>query len=350
MHLRAVANLPRRTKIRAEDLGSTALRLIGQEARADALEARLESDRRLVGERVAEIVRWIFVTVIAVLNNFTTGVGGDEKVAVNGVLVVWVAANFAVTVLLLRGYQPGRQFGLSTIAMDIGAGSALVYFSAGFASPYFLALFVAIIASSIRLGTAASIATAGTIAVLYLFAGGAAAFERPVESAGEGLEVLGRVLLFLVVALISAAMARELVASRRRAIEWAAQAQSLHEVSAAMAISLQALVESLGQAASDALTSATRGDHSRIPTPLSATELDVVPALLHDLREPLLVLDSYLTLIRSGRLGPLPAVVEDAVPQLRARVRELDVILARVETTELRPADLVELREVGNTS
>jgi hypothetical protein len=52
----------------------------------------------------------------------------------------------------------------------------------------------------------------------------------------------------------------------------------------------------------------------------------------------LLVLDSYLTLIRSGRLGRLPAAVEEAVPQLAAKVRELDVILARVETTELRPA------------
>jgi hypothetical protein len=324
--------------MRTDDFGSAALRLIGQESRADALEARLENDRRLVGERVAEIVRWIFVTVIAVLNNFTAGAAGDERIAVNAVLLAWAAANLCVTLLLLRGYQPGRQFGLSTIAMDIVAGSALVYFSAGFASPYFLALFAAIIASSIRLGTGAGIATAGTIIVLYLFAGGAAAFERPAQTTTEGLAVLGRLLLFMIVALISATMARELVASRRRAIEWAAQAESLHEVSAAMAMSLQSLVESLGKAASDALGTAVAAHADRATATLSADGLDVVPALLHDLHEPLLVLDSYLALIRSGRLGRLPAAVEEAVPQLAAKVRELDVILARVETTELRPA------------
>ena len=324
--------------MRTDDVGSAALRLIGQEARADALEARLEADRRLVGERVAEIVRWIFLTVIAILNNFTATVAVDEKVAVNAVLIAWAAANLGVTVLLLRGYQPGRQFGLSTIAMDIGAGSTLVYFSSGFASPYFLALFVAIIASSIRLGTIASVATAGTIACLYLFAGGASELGRPVQNAGWGLEVLGRVLLFLVVALISAAMARELVGSRRRAIEWAAQAEALHEVSAAMAMSLQALVEALSQAANGALAAAMPGRDSRAP--VTPNDLDVVPALLHDLREPLLVLESYLTLIRSGRLGPLPAAVQDAVPQLAAKVRELDVILGRVETTELRPVSI----------
>ena len=318
------------------DLGSTALRLIGQQARAEALEERFERDRRLVGERVAEIVRWVFVTVIAVLNNFTAA-AGDERAAVNGVLLAWAVANLAVTVLLLRGYQPGRQFGLSTIAMDIVAGSALVYFSAGFSSPYFLALFAAIIASSIRLGTGAGIATAATIVVLYLFAGGAAAFERPAEAAAEGLEVLGRVLLFMIVALVSATMAKELVASRRRAIEWAAQAESLHEVSAAIAMSLQALVQSLSEAATDALARAVAA-HQAAETSAVVDSLDVVPALLHDLHEPLLVLDSYLTLIRSGRLGTLPEAVEEAVPQLAAKVRELDVILARVETTELRPA------------
>jgi hypothetical protein len=336
MNLRAVVDSAREAKIRTDDLGSAALRLIGQQTRADALEARLEGDRRLVGERVAEIVRWLFITVIAVLNNFTTTIGADEKVAVNAVLVAWAAANLGVTVLLLRGYKPGRQFGLSSIAMDIGAGSAIVYFSAGFSSPYFLALFAAIIASSIRLGTAAGIATAGTIVVLYLFAGGAVAFERPIQNSGQGLEVLGRVLLFLVVALVSATMARELVASRRRAIEWAAQAESLHEVSAAMALALQGLVESLSEVASDALTPAAVANDSRVPMPVTPHD-DIVPALLHDLREPLLVLESYISLIRSGRLGPLPAAVEEAVPQLAASVRDLDVILARVETTELRP-------------
>jgi hypothetical protein len=152
-----------------------------------------------------------------------------------------------------------------------------------------------------------------------------------------GLEVLGRVLLFLVVALVSAAMARELVASRRRAIEWAAQAESLHEVSAAMAISLEGLVQALSQAATGALSSGVPGRRPPAPADGPATELDLVAALLHDLHEPLLVLDSYLTLMRSGRLGKLPSAVQEAVPQLAARVRELDVILARIETTELRP-------------
>ena len=89
-----------------------------------AVEEFLDADRRAIAERVAEIFRWMFLFILLVLNNFGGVRFAGAQLVVNGVLLVWVAGNLLVTVLLIRGYRSGPQFGLATnlraLAMSSG--------------------------------------------------------------------------------------------------------------------------------------------------------------------------------------------------------------------------------------
>ena len=213
--------------------------LLGRRPRGSALEEFLDADRRAVAERVAEIFRWIFLVVLLILNNF----GGvrlvGAQLVVDLVLGVWAAGNLLVTILLSRGYKPGPQFGLATMVGDILAGAALVYFSNGLTSPYILALFLAIIASAVRFGLTFSLVCAGVISFIYLFVGGNAPSLQDISGHPQvGLEVLGRVFLFLVVALATGLIGDELIRERRLAISRAAQAEALQQMSSALAYSL----------------------------------------------------------------------------------------------------------------
>ena len=191
-----------------------------------ALEEFLDSDRRAVAERVAEIFRWIFLVVLVILNNFGGIRLAGAQLFVNVVLVIWAAANVLVMVVLRRGYKPGPQFGLVTMVVDILAGAALVYFSNGLTSPYILALFLAIIASAVRFGLAFSLVCALVVAFIYLFVGGTApALDDLVSHPQLGLEALGRVFLFLIVALVTALIGAELLRDRRLPISPDAHAQ-----------------------------------------------------------------------------------------------------------------------------
>ncbi len=185
---------------------------------------------------MAELFRWLFLVVLAALNNLTMATPAGARPLVNMLLAVWSVANLGIMVLLARGYRPGRQFSLATMAMDIIFGAFLVYYSAGFSSPYFLALFLAIITSAVRFGTLASVGAALTIAFLYLFVGGEATPSDFQSTAS--LSAIGKVFLFLVVALATGFMTRELERERRVAISRAAQADALREMSVSMASSL----------------------------------------------------------------------------------------------------------------
>jgi diguanylate cyclase (GGDEF)-like protein/putative nucleotidyltransferase with HDIG domain len=214
---------------------STQLRGVPSEAqrkehlRARAIDATLDADRRRVGERVAVIFRWLFLIVLAVLNKVTPARSTEARVEVDIVLGAWAAMNVVVNVLLLRDYKPGKQFSLTTMTLDILFAAGLVYLSNGFSSPFFLALFLAVITNAVRFGATASIVSAVVIAFIYLFVGGS---FTPSDFVIDPNATIGKVFLFVVVALATGYMTRELERERRLAVQRAAQADTLREVSA----------------------------------------------------------------------------------------------------------------------
>lgn len=199
-----------------------------QDVRARALDATFDADRRRVGERVAVVFRWLFLIVLAVLNNVNPHTSTEAKVTIDLVLAGWGAMNVIVNVLLARGYRPGKQFSLSTMTLDIFFSAALVYLSDGFNSPFFLALFLAVITNAVRFGATASFISALVISFIYLFIGGS---FTPANFSVDPNATIGKMFLFLVVSLAVGYMTRELERERRSAVERAAQADSLRELS-----------------------------------------------------------------------------------------------------------------------
>jgi diguanylate cyclase (GGDEF)-like protein/putative nucleotidyltransferase with HDIG domain len=199
-----------------------------QDIRALAIDATFDADRRRVGERVAVVFRWLFLVVLGVLNNINPHTSTGDKLTIDAVLLGWGAMNVGVNVLLARGYQPGKQFSLSTMTLDIVFATTLVYLSNGFNSPFFLALFLAVITNAVRFGAAASFVSALVVSFLYLFVGGS---FTPSNFYVDPNATMGKMFLFLVVALATGYMTRELERERRSAVERAAQADSLRELS-----------------------------------------------------------------------------------------------------------------------
>jgi diguanylate cyclase (GGDEF)-like protein len=202
-----------------------------QAIRARAMDDKFDADRRRVGERVAVSFRWLFLIVLAVLNNVTTLTSAEARGTVDILLAGWAVMNVIVNVLLARGFQPGKQFSLSTMSLDIFFATGLVYLSDGFSSPFFLALFLAVITNAVRFGAAACVISALVISFIYLFVGGS---FTPTNFTTDPNATIGKVFLFLVVALATGYMTRELERERRQAVERAAQADSLRELSMAM--------------------------------------------------------------------------------------------------------------------
>src|SRR4029077_8275066 len=90
-----------------------------RDVRARALDENFDAQRRQIGERVAVMFRWIFLAVLTALVNLTSITSTQEKLNVDIALGVWAAMNVVVTLLLVRGFKPGKQFSLSTMTMDI---------------------------------------------------------------------------------------------------------------------------------------------------------------------------------------------------------------------------------------
>jgi len=202
-----------------------------QEVRARAIDATFDADRRRVGERVAVVFRWLFLIVLGVLNNVNPHSDSEAKVVVDVVLAGWAVMNVTVNVLLARGYSPGKQFSLSTMVLDILFSASLVYLSNGFSSPFFVAMFLAVITNAVRFGATASFFSALVISLLYLFIGGT---FTPTNFSVNPNATIGQIFLFLVVALAVGYMTRELERERRSAVEHAAQADALREMSSQM--------------------------------------------------------------------------------------------------------------------
>ncbi len=199
-----------------------------QDLCAKAIDATFDADRRRVGERVALVFRWLFLIVLGALNNLNPATTSEAKVVIDVVLFAWAVMNVVVQVLLVRGYRPGKQFSLTTMVLDIFFATGLVYLSDGFNSPFFLALFLAVITNAVRFGATASFLSALVISFLYLFIGGS---FTPANFNINTNATIGTMFLFLVVALATGYVTRELERERRAAVERAAQADSLRELS-----------------------------------------------------------------------------------------------------------------------
>src|SRR3982075_1609950 len=208
--------------------GSTRESKRWQDIRARAIDATFDADRRRVGERVAVVFRWLFLVVLGVLNNVNPHTDANAKVTIDVVLVLWAAMNVGVNVVLVRGYSPGKQFSLSTMSLDILFATTVVYLSNGFSSPFFLALFLAVITNAVRFGATASFVSALVVSSLYLFVGGS---FTPANFYVDPNATIGKMFLFLLVALATGYMTRELERERRSAVERAAQADTLRELS-----------------------------------------------------------------------------------------------------------------------
>jgi diguanylate cyclase (GGDEF)-like protein/putative nucleotidyltransferase with HDIG domain len=202
-----------------------------KDIRAHAIDQRFDADRRRVGERVAVSFRWLFLIVLAALNNFTVLTSAEARLTVDLLLAGWTVMNVVVNILLAKGYQPGGQFSLSTMCLDIFFATGLVYLSNGFASPFFLALFLAVITNAVRFGATASVASALVISFIYLFIGGS---FTPANFISDPKATIGQIFLFLVVALTTGYMTHELDRERRQAMERAVQADTLRELSMTM--------------------------------------------------------------------------------------------------------------------
>src|SRR5438128_11196920 len=98
------------------------------------------------------------------------------------------------------------------MVLDIFFAAGVVYLSDGFSSPFFLALFLAVITTAVRFGATASFLSALVIASLYLFIGGSFA---PANFSIAPNATIGTLVFFLVRALSTRYVARALARARR---------------------------------------------------------------------------------------------------------------------------------------
>ncbi|HEX8959059.1 MAG TPA: hypothetical protein VF770_04495, partial [Solirubrobacterales bacterium] len=200
--------------------------LLWQDVRARAIEEHLGSDRRTVGERVAGWTRWLFLVAFAL--SLAGAASGPSAVVAALCVLLWASANLVLTLALARGWRPPVTASVATLAMDLLLGVILLFGVLGPANLVGLAFFLVVIASAIRLGTAGAVFAGFVSTAAYGLAEGV---QSPVA-------VASRVFLFVSLALVVGIMAQELERERRVAVSRAAQADTMREMSATMASSL----------------------------------------------------------------------------------------------------------------
>ena len=172
----------------------------------------VERDRRAGTERIIELGRWVVLIFAAVTANFpspaTRNIGG-----VNLILCGWALFNLAVTLALIGRHIPGRRTRYAMTALDIAVAAALVYLTGGFGSSFGTAFFAVVVASSLRFGIAGSLACAGVVSITFLGVGIADGGRLDQHTSDI---FVAHLFLFLLIALTSGLVSRELVQSRAR--------------------------------------------------------------------------------------------------------------------------------------
>src|SRR2546427_4161644 len=153
-------------------------------------------------ERITVVGRWVVLAAAVILNHFGNRNSEASVFIVDTILFAWGLVNLVVSVVLVRGYKPGRWFGFLTTGIDLLVATSILYFSGGYGAPtdFSLLFYLLIIASAVRLGLPGSLATAIVVALLYVVIGGLTGFATVSPPPGF---VIGRVFLFLFVALVA---------------------------------------------------------------------------------------------------------------------------------------------------
>ena len=153
-------------------------------------------------ERITVVGRWVVLAAAVILNHFGNQNSSASVFIVDTILFCWGLVNLVVSVVLVRGFRPGRWFGFVTTGIDLMIATSILYFSGGYGAPtdFSLLFYLLIIASAIRLGLPGSLATAVVVSALYVLIGGMTSFAQIAPPPGF---VVGRVFLFLFVALVA---------------------------------------------------------------------------------------------------------------------------------------------------
>ena len=153
-------------------------------------------------ERITVVGRWVVLAAAVILNHFGNQNSQASVVIVDTILFSWGLVNLVVSVLLVRGFQPGRWFGFLTTGIDLLVATSILYFTGGYAArtDFSLLFYLLIIASAVRLGLPGSLATSIVVSLLYIVIGGLTGFAQISPPPGF---VIGRVFLFVFVALVA---------------------------------------------------------------------------------------------------------------------------------------------------
>ncbi len=153
-------------------------------------------------ERITIVGRWVVLAAAAILNHLGNRNTPGSVPIVDTILFLWALVNLAVSVVLVQGFRPNRWFGFLTTGIDLLVATSILYFAGGYtaATDFSLLFYLLIIASAVRLGLPGALATAVVVSVLYVFIGGLTGFPNFAPPPGF---VIGRVFLFLFVALVA---------------------------------------------------------------------------------------------------------------------------------------------------
>lgn len=171
-------------------------------------------------ERITVVGRWVVLAAAVILNHFGNRNTAASVFIVDAILFAWGLVNLVVSVVLVRGFRPGRWFGFLTTGIDLLVATSILYFSGGYGAPtdFSLLFYLLIIASAVRLGLQGALATSLVVALLYVVLGGMTSFASVSPPPGF---VVGRVFLFIFVALVAGLLVGDVRSRLDRALRTA---------------------------------------------------------------------------------------------------------------------------------
>lgn len=168
-------------------------------------------------ERITVLGRWVVLAAAVILNHLGNRNAPGSVLTIDLILAGWALVNAGVSVLLVRGLRPDRWFGFLTTAIDLLVATSILYFAGGYSAPtdFSLLFYLLIVASAVRLGLPGALATAVVVSALYVVIGGTSGFASLAPPPGF---VIGRVFLFIFVALVAGLLVGDLRGRLDRAV------------------------------------------------------------------------------------------------------------------------------------